>query len=75
MVLVEPKTESSRLTIVIPAMVTVALRDHRQREAHRRQALLHDSGFVFCRPDGRPLDGTGVTKRFQASWPRPGSRG
>jgi integrase len=65
LVLVEPKTEKSRRTIVMPAVVTAALWDHRQREVERRQALLHDSGFVFCRPDGSPLDGPGVTRRFQ----------
>jgi integrase len=52
-------------TIIMPAPLTAALSDHRQREIERRQVLLHDSGFVFCRPDGRPLDGIGVTKRFK----------
>jgi integrase len=65
LVLVEPKTKGSLRTIIMPVVVTAALRDHRQREVKRRQALLHDSGFVFCRADGSPLDGTGVTKRFQ----------
>jgi integrase len=64
LILVEPKTQKSRRTIIMPAMVTVALRDHRQREVARRQALLHDSSFVFCRLDGTPLDGIRVTKRF-----------
>ena len=65
LILIEPKTEQSRRTITMPMTVTDALRAHREREIDRRQALLHDTSFVFCRSDGSPLDGTGVTKRFQ----------
>jgi len=72
LVLIEPKTNQSRRTITMPATVAGALRDHRKREVERRQALLHDANFVFGRADGSPLDGTGVTKRFQRMLARVG---
>lgn len=65
--LVEPKTARSRRTIVMPASITAALKNHRERQELERPAELRDWNpmcLVFTRPDGLPLDGTVITHQF-----------
>jgi integrase len=65
--LVEPKTARSRRTIAMPATIVEALRAHRGRQdIDRRQAgsKWDEHGLVFAGPNGKPLDGTAVTKQF-----------
>ena len=74
LVLVEPKTERSRRTVVLPPVVVEALRRHRrQQAAERLQATRwHDLGLVFCGTEGRPRDGRALTKQFQRLLARAG---
>lgn len=65
--LVEPKTERSRRTLVMPPMISSALEAHRARQDQERgqagsQWVDHD--LVFATPFGKPLDGTAITKEF-----------
>jgi integrase len=65
--LVEPKTERSRRTLVMPPMIAAALRDHRERQDRERAAAGQrwtEGGLVFTTPIGTPLDGTALTKSF-----------
>ena len=64
--LVEPKTARSRRTIVMPPIVTQALKKHRERQVEERPdgRLWNQLGLVFTRSDGEPLDGTVVTHDF-----------
>jgi integrase len=66
----EPKTERSRRTLLLPAVVIAALRSQRVRQAAERLAAgraWQDGDFVFTTPAGRPLDGVNVTHAFQAA--------
>jgi integrase len=65
---VEPKSESSRRTITLPAVAMAAFRTQRTRQ--RDQRLLagdqwQDWGLVFTSSKGTPLDGPNVNKRLQ----------
>lgn len=65
--LVDLKTDLSRRTLVLPASMQARLRDHRQRQAGERATLgpnWHESDLVFTKPDGRPLEGSTVTRHF-----------
>jgi integrase len=65
--LVEPKTERSRRTLVMPPMITRSLREHRARQGQEKAAARGrwvETGLVFTTPIGTPLDGTAVTKGF-----------
>ena len=75
LVLVEPKSASSRRTIPLPATVERSLRDHRRRQIEDR--LLSgfrwvESGLLFTTRDGKPLDGRNVTRGFQEALGRAG---
>jgi integrase len=67
--LAETKTARSRRTLRLPVVAVEALQRRRSQQAQER--LLAGSGWqdrwdlIFTTTDGRPLDGTGVTKRFQ----------
>jgi integrase len=68
--LVEPKTTAARRVLPLPPTAAAALRAHRTRQLTERLRLgpawqdpIPD--LVFTRPDGRPLEGTAVTQRFQ----------
>lgn len=66
--LVDPKSESSRRTLPIPAIVRSALQ--RQRALQAEQRLLagtrwQETGFVFTSAVGTPLEGVNVTHRLQ----------
>lgn len=59
LVLVEPKSRAGRRTIKLPEPLRDALRVHRVRQAEQRLAAANvweDRGFVFCQPNGRPVD-------------------
>jgi len=59
LVLVEPKSRAGRRTIKLPDALRDALRSHRAWQAERRLAAgdaWKDGGFVFCQPNGRPID-------------------
>jgi len=59
LVLVPPKSKAGRRTIKLPDPLRDALRQHRAQQAGQRLAagsLWQDGGFVFCQPNGRPLD-------------------
>jgi len=72
---VEPKSQTSRRTIPLPATVARALRAHRSRQLEDRLAAgarWHDSDLVFTTALGTPLDSRNVTRRFQAALERAG---
>jgi integrase len=59
LVLVEPKSRAGRRTIKLPAPLRDALRTHRIRQAEQRMTVANaweDHDFVFCQPNGRPID-------------------
>lgn len=65
--LVEPKTDKSRRTIVLPPSIVESLRAHRERQdAERRDAdgAWKDGGFVFTHTDGSPLDARHAIHHF-----------
>lgn len=68
-VLVEPKTKLSRRTVYLAPGSVVALGDHRRAQAQERLIAgplwnsAHD--LVFARPDGRPMEGSHLTRVFQ----------
>jgi len=65
---VEPKSDSSRRTIPIPAFVVSGLKLHRAAQARERlQAgdAWEDSGLIFCTEKGRPLDASNVNHTFR----------
>jgi integrase len=67
--LVEPKTRRSRRTVAMPAPIVTALRADMVRQIEERLfagSRWQDTGFDFTTMVGTPLDGTAVTKRFQA---------
>jgi integrase len=59
LVLVEPKSRAGRRTILLPAPLLAALKAHRTWQLGQRLAAANvweDGGFVFCQPNGRPID-------------------
>lgn len=68
-VLGEPKTVSSRRSLVMPAFIAEALRE---QQARQQQELTGKSGwerwpnFVFREVNGWPINGQTLTRRFQA---------
>jgi integrase len=65
--LVETKTERSRRTLVMPPIVTSALRAHRARQAMERLAAGErwvDNDLVFPSARGTLADGPNITHRF-----------
>lgn len=65
--LVEPKTTRSRRSLAMPHTIVKRLQEHRSRqEADRTLAgeRWTDAGFVFTGSEGKPLDGTAITKQF-----------
>lgn len=55
----DPKTDKSRRTLTIPGPALAALRAHK--------AAATTTGYVFARPDGRPLPPAEVTRDFQVT--------
>jgi integrase len=65
---VEPKSEKSKRTVVLPELAVVALREHRKRQlAERLRAgqAWRDNDLVFCTEIGTALDSRNVTHAFQ----------
>jgi integrase len=65
--LVPVKTRTGERRVTLPAFAVDALRAHRQAQntARLKAETWHDRGFVFTRPNGLPLDPTGVTHDFR----------
>jgi integrase len=66
---VEPKSESSRRTITLPAVAMAAFRMQRTRQLEQRLLAgdqWQDWGLVFSSSKGTPLDGSNVNKRLQS---------
>ncbi len=68
----EPKTEKSRRTLVLPAMLVPLLRRHRARQAQERLAAGTDwndalGGLLFTTPRGRPIEPRDVQTEFKAT--------
>jgi integrase len=66
--LLEPKTERSRRSIVLPETVRVALRGHRTRQKEDRLlagSRWVDSGHVFATMEGRPHHAATISRAFQ----------
>lgn len=66
-VLVEPKTRTSRRNVHPPAGTAEALSAHRKRQLEERLLAGNDwknMDLVFCRWDGGPLEPSGVAQRF-----------
>jgi integrase len=73
--LVEPKTERSRRTLVMPPMITRDLQHHLARQQKERSAAgdrWAETGLVFATVDGKPLDGTAISKGFHRLLERAG---
>ena len=73
--LLEPKTDRSRRTVVLPDVVIAALRAHRTRQRMERLVAgsrWKDSGHVFATTIGTPLEAAVVTRAFQQSLGRAG---
>jgi integrase len=61
------KTQSSERRIALPTECLRSLRYHRDRQAREREAAgagWKDSGYVFTRPDGSPIEGATLTRHF-----------
>ena len=64
-----PKTESSRRSIALSKDAVELLRKIRKQQIEERLAagpVWQDAGFVFTRPDGRPIDPDAPTHDFTA---------
>jgi integrase len=76
MVLTEPKTSSSRRTLVLPHPCVTALRGQQVRQESDRatagQAWRNEHGLVFTTETGRPLDPSNVRRSLTAIATRAG---
>jgi integrase len=68
----EPKTEQSRRTLVLPAMLVPLLRRHRARQAQERLTAGANwddvlGGLLFTTPRGRPIDPHDVQAEFKVT--------
>jgi integrase len=73
--LVPPKTERSRRTLTIPAVLISALRAHRVRQMEWKLALgvrWQETGFVFTTPIGTPIDARNMQRRYYSSLSKAG---
>jgi integrase len=73
LVLLEPKTERSRRTVVLPETVITALRAHRTRQLMERLVAGSrwvDSGHVFATTIGTPIEAAAVTRAFHRALAR-----
>ncbi|WP_034092089.1 tyrosine-type recombinase/integrase [Streptacidiphilus albus] len=63
------KTHSSERRIALPTECLRSLEQHRERQTEEREAAGTSwkvSGYVFTRPDGSPIDGSTLTRHFNA---------
>ena len=73
--LVDPKTVRSRRNLAMPTTIAASLREHRSRqdtERARANSSWTEMGLVFTTPEGKPLDGTAITKQFHRHLERAG---
>lgn len=55
----DTKSRAGRRTVGLPDPLVMLFKDHRRKQNAEREAarqLWHDEGWVFARPDGRPLN-------------------
>ncbi|MGW5530752.1 tyrosine-type recombinase/integrase [Streptomyces xanthochromogenes] len=63
------KTKSSERRIALPTRCLRSLEQHRDRQLQEREVAgtgWEDSGYVFTRPDGEPVEGSTLTRHFNA---------
>jgi integrase len=63
------KTKSSERRIALPTPCLRSLEQHRDRQRQEREAAgkdWQDSGYVFTRPNGAPIEGATLTRHFTA---------
>jgi integrase len=75
LVLLEPKTERSRRTAMLPEVVVAAIHAHRTRQKMERLmagSRWVDTGHVFTTTIGTPLEAAVVTRAFQRALSRAG---
>ncbi|MDH6109784.1 integrase [Kitasatospora sp. MAP12-15] len=63
------KTQSSERRIAVPTPCLRSLEQHRDQQRQEREtagAGWKDSGYVFARPDGSPIEGATLTRHFTA---------
>ncbi|MEV7834928.1 tyrosine-type recombinase/integrase [Streptomyces subrutilus] len=63
------KTKSSERRIALPTRCLRSLEQHRDRQLQEREVAgtgWKDSGYVFTRPDGEPVEGSTLTRHFNA---------
>ncbi|MFJ8795036.1 tyrosine-type recombinase/integrase [Streptomyces sp. NPDC102462] len=61
------KTQSSERRIALPTPCLRSLEQHLKRQRQEREAAgagWKDSGYVFTRPDGAPIEGATLTRHF-----------
>ena len=66
--LVEPKTQQSRRTLPLPAVLLAALKTHRTRQLEERLAAgpaWKDQGLVFPSTVGTPIEPRNLTRHFK----------
>ncbi|RMB81842.1 site-specific integrase [Streptomyces shenzhenensis] len=71
------KTKSSERRIALPTPCLRSLEQHRDRQLQEREAAgtgWRDSGYVFTRPDGAPIEGSTLTRHFNTLLRRAGLR-
>ncbi|WP_035805830.1 tyrosine-type recombinase/integrase [Kitasatospora mediocidica] len=71
------KTVSSERRIALPAPCLRSLRDHRDKQTRERKKAgrnWKESGHVFTRPDGHPIEPATLTRHFKALLRRAGLR-
>jgi integrase len=77
LVLVEPKSATSRRTIPLPPLAAEALVVHWKRQAHERLLAgmaWQENGHIFTTAIGTPLDPSNVTKYFKRVLKKAGIR-
>jgi integrase len=75
--LVPPKTEKSRRTLVMPALIVDRLREHERRQVAERLwsgSKWHESGLVFANRDGAPTQARRVIEQFHEALAQAGLR-
>ena len=73
--LVEPKSSKSRRPLAMPASIVTSLKEHRERQLQEQREAGDqwvETGLVFTRKNGKPLDATGVSKAIHVHLDRAG---
>lgn len=77
LVLVEPKSLTSRRPLALPPFVLESFREQRRRQVEQRLAagsMWYDQDFVFTMPNGNPISGDYINAKFPAFVKRTFSR-